>query len=87
MSSSDNDAASIALAALTWILSNDSRAERYLSLTGLNPASLRTGLGDPYVLASSLTFLVNHEVDLLCAAEALAVTPEELIAAQRELES
>lgn len=61
------------------------RAERYLALTGLDPDSLRAGLGDNQVLSSALDFLANHEPDLVRAAEALAVTPEELIAARREL--
>jgi hypothetical protein len=56
-----------------------------LDLTGLDPDTLRAGLSDPAVLAAPLEFLANHEPDLIRAAEALAVTPEELIAAHREL--
>ena len=78
-------AATLALAALGWLLQDSERAERYLSLTGLDPDSLRAGLNDPTVLASALEFLVNHEPDLIRAAEALAVTPEELVAAHKEL--
>jgi len=62
-----------------------SRAGRYLDLTGLDPETLRAGLGDPSVLASCLDFLANHEPDLVRAAEALAVSPEELIAAREHL--
>jgi hypothetical protein len=61
------------------------RADRYLELTGLNPDTLRAGLGDPFVLASAIDFLANHEPDLVRASEALAVTPEELVAARKEL--
>lgn len=61
------------------------RAGRYLELTGLDPDSLRAGLDDKAVLGSSLEFLANHEPDLFRAAEALAVTPEELVAAQKDL--
>ncbi|MEM6475395.1 MAG: DUF3572 family protein [Pseudomonadota bacterium] len=75
----------LALAALGWLLQDTDRAERYLSLTGLDPDSLRTGLNDPAVLASALDFLANYEPDLIRAAEAMAVTPEELIAARQEL--
>ncbi|MEM7703072.1 MAG: DUF3572 family protein [Pseudomonadota bacterium] len=78
-------AATLALAALGWLLEDGDRAERYLSLTGLDPDSLREGLGDPTVLASCLDFLANYEPDLIRAAEALAVTPEELIAARASL--
>ena len=78
-------AATLALAALGWVLEDEDRAGRYLELTGLDPDSLRAGLGDPQVLGSTLDFLANHEPDLIRAAEALAVTPEELVAARRDL--
>lgn len=68
-----------------WILQNDERAERYLALTGLDPDSLRAGLDDQRVLGSAIDFLANHEPDLIRASEALAVTPEELIAMRRKL--
>ena len=78
-------AATLALAAIGWILQDGERAERYLSLTGLTPDTLRAGLNNPGTLGSALDFLANHEPDLIRAAEALAVTPEELIAARQEL--
>ncbi len=78
-------APTLALAALGWILEDGDRAGRYLELTGLDPDTLRAGLDNPAVLSSTLDFLANHEPDLIRAAEALAVTPEELIAARQEL--
>lgn len=68
------------------MLEDDDRASRYLELTGLDPDSLRTGLGDPMILASGIEFLANYEPDLIRAAEALAVTPEELDAAKDALQ-
>ena len=38
------------------------------------------------MLAAPLEFLANHEPDLIRAAEALAVTPEELVAAKDALD-
>lgn len=75
----------LALAALGWVLESEERAARFLDLTGLDPDMLRAGLGDPAILASPLEFLTNHEPDLIRAAEALAVTPEELVAAKDAL--
>lgn len=75
----------LALAALGWVLESEERAARYLELTGLDPDSLRAGLDDPMILGSGLEFLANHEPDLIRAAEALAVTPEELVAAKDAL--
>lgn len=75
----------LALAALGWLLGEPARAQRYLDLTGLDADGLRASLTNPAVLASALDFLGNHEPDLISAAEALAVTPEDLIAAAKEL--
>lgn len=78
-------AATLALAAISWVLQDGDRADRYLSLTGLDPDALRNGLGDDLILASVLEFLANHEPDLIRASEALAVAPEELISARKAL--
>lgn len=75
----------LALAALGWLLGEPARAQRYLDLTGLDPDGLRRSLDNPAVLASALDFLSGHEPDFIAAAEALAVTPEELIQAAKEL--
>lgn len=75
----------LALSALGWLLEDADRAQRLLSLTGLDPDNLRAGLGDPAVLAAVMEFLANYEPDLLRCAEALAVAPEELVSAAREL--
>jgi hypothetical protein len=68
-------------------LACEDRAARFLDLTGLDPDALRAGLSDPAILAAPLEFLANHEPDLIRAAEALAVTPEELVAAKDALDA
>lgn len=75
----------MALSALGWILQDDARAQRLLALTGLDPDSLRLGLSERRVQAAVLEFLANHEPELVQCAEALALTPEELAGAAREL--
>lgn len=79
------DPQALALAALGWVLEDQARAERLLALTGLTAQRLRSGLEDPTILAAVLEFLTNHEPDLLAAAEALDVPPEQITAARREL--
>ena len=76
----------LALAALGWTLADGARAERLLALTGLDPESLRAGLGDPALLAAVLRFLEAHEPDLIACAEALGTSPAELVATRRRLE-
>ncbi len=83
--SSRSEANTVALMALAWILQDDDRAQRLLSLTGLDPDHLRHALDDPSVLASVLDFLANHERDLLAASAALDLPPEKIVAARNRL--
>ena len=82
-----NDGEMLALGALGWVLADEARAERLLALTGLTPEGLRARVQDRDFLAAVLLFLENHEPDLLACAEALAVTPQQLVAARQGLEA
>lgn len=84
-SPSNTDPQALALGALGWVLESVSRAERLLALTGLSPDELRAGLSDGSMLGAVLDFLSSHEPDLIAAAEALDVKPEELISARERL--
>ncbi|MEO5612916.1 MAG: DUF3572 family protein [Sphingomicrobium sp.] len=81
-----NDPAALALRALAATLADQRLAERFLSLSGIDPPDLRQRAGDPDLLAELLRFLEAHEPDLVAIAELLAVKPEALVAARRELE-
>jgi hypothetical protein len=81
-----NDPQALALAALTAALSDERRARRFLDLTGIGTDELRERLGEPALLAALIGFLEAHEPDLLAVCEAIETTPEELVAARRELE-
>jgi hypothetical protein len=72
------DGAGIALAALTWVLSDTPRAERFLALTGLTPDTLRASIDQPETHRAVLDFLCAHEPDLIAAAEALDMSPAAL---------
>jgi hypothetical protein len=67
------------------VIGEDSRAERFLSLTGLTPDELRASLTEPATLAAVLEFLCQHEPDLLGAADALGVPPQALVSARERL--
>ena len=82
----NEDPAELGLRALAWTLSEADRAERLLSVTGLDPEDLRARAGEPAVLAAVLAFLEGHEPDLLACAGALDDRPEALIRAHEELE-
>ena len=81
-----NDTTAVALRALAATLGNQRLAERFLSLSGIEPPELRQRASHPQVLAALLRFLEAHEPDLVAIAEELGVKPAELVAARRELE-
>jgi len=79
------DASGLALAALTWVLSDTPRAERFLALTGLTPDALREAVAEPATHLAVLEFLCAHEPDLVEAAAALGLDPADLAAARERL--
>ncbi len=79
------DASTLALQALGWALSEEKRAERLLSLTGLTPDGLRAAVTDRHLQAAILSFLEAHEPDLIACSVAIDASPEAIVAARREL--
>lgn len=82
---SGDDAATLALQALVWILGDDDRAARLLALTGLDAGALRERAGDSATHGAILDYLTGYEPDLLACADALEISPETLVAAQQLL--
>jgi hypothetical protein len=85
-STNAHEAETTALSALGWILSDDGRANRLLSLTGLTPDQMRARIGERSLLASALAFLEAHEPDLVACADALGMKPDRLVEARGMLE-
>jgi hypothetical protein len=75
------------LSALGWIITEPTRADRMLALTGLSPADLRAGIERPDLLAALLNYLEAHEPDLIACADALTIDPSALIRARMILEA
>lgn len=67
--------------ALGWVLEDERRAQRFLDLTGLTPDTLRAALAEPATHRAVIDFLCSHEPDLIAAAEALGLSPAELLRA------
>jgi hypothetical protein len=80
-----DDAPTLALNALVWILGDDIRAGRLLSLTGLDGDAIRARIGDPALLVAVLDFLSQHEPDLIACAAAIGVKPTDLISARERM--
>ena len=80
------DAEALALSALAATFSDERRARRFLDLSGIETDELRRRAADPAILAALIRFLESHEPDLIDVAEAIGVSPQELVVAREELE-
>lgn len=81
------DASAMAFQALAWALTEESRAERLLSLTGLTPEGLRSSIINRSTQAAVLAFLEAYEPDLIACAAVIGVSPALLVQARQELEA
>ncbi len=75
----------IALQTLAWIVSEEARANRLLSLTGLDAEQLRARAADPVLWQAAFDFLAAHEPDLIACAQDLSLTPERLMRVAQEI--
>jgi hypothetical protein len=74
-------AETMALKALGFLAEDPPRLQRFLSLTGLDPAALRDQANSLTVLAAVLEFLLADETLLLVFAANAQVAPETVSAA------
>ena len=69
-------AETIALQAVAFLVKEDDLVDGMCALTGIDPASLSDRLGDKDVLAACLNHLLNHEQDLLRFCDIYGLAPE-----------
>jgi Protein of unknown function (DUF3572) len=74
-----NNAHTLALNALVWVLHQPDRADRFLALTGLEGDDIRARINDPALLDAVIGFLEAHEPDLVACAATLDVAPGVLL--------
>ncbi len=79
------NAATLALGALGFILSEDQFRDRFLALTGMDADDMRKRIEETDFLASVLEFLLSHEPDLLAYSEHTGEKPENIAIAWRSL--
>ncbi len=85
LSQSRAEAEMLALRALQFIAEDGKRLERFLTLTGMEPADLRANAGEAEVMAAVLGFLLEDESLLLVFASMAGVAPETVGKAHREI--
>jgi hypothetical protein len=84
-SASSDSARSLAVSALTFIAADSDRLSRFLDITGLGPANLRTAAADPAFLSSVLDYLVADEGLLVAFAADAGLKPEAVARAHAAL--
>ncbi len=72
---SSEDAQTIALKALTYVLADDDARRRFVGQTGLDGESLRAQAGEDAFLGGVLDFLLADEALLVRFCEAAELTP------------
>lgn len=81
---SDNTrAAETATAILGWLAGEPDMLQRFLTLSGVSPAQIRTAISDPGFLGGMIDFVMGHEPTLMAFCDATGTKPEDVVAASR----
>ena len=80
-----HDAETIALRALAFLAADTERMGRFLALSGIGPAELRSQAGDPAMLGGILDYIMQDETLLMVFATEVGLRPEEIAAAHASL--
>ncbi|MEM1045595.1 MAG: DUF3572 domain-containing protein [Pseudomonadota bacterium] len=81
------EAEKLSIQALGFLANEENRLQKYISLTGLDPATLRDAATDPRFLASVLEYVMQDEALLLEFAEMQAIDPASVPSAHARLSS
>ena len=82
-----NSAELVAIAALGFLAADPTHLERFLSLSGLDPADLRRAATGPGFLLGVLDFILEDKALLLAFAAEQSTTPERVVRARTRLAS
>lgn len=86
MATLSRDAAEgIAIQALGFIAADATLLGRFLDLTGISAAEIRSAAGEPGFAAGVLQFICAHELTLIAFSEASGVAPAAVMAAKQAL--
>jgi hypothetical protein len=79
LSTSAENAESLAVSALAFLAAEPERLERFLALTGLGPHNLRQAAAAPGFHASVLDYVVGDESLLLAFAQDTRMEPQRIV--------
>ena len=77
----------LALEGLGWLAGQEEGLDRFLAVSGLDPASLRAAAGSPGTGLAVVEFLLANEPLLLAFCDATGTSPQTVHAARHRLES
>ena len=80
-------AETLALDGLGWLAGQKEALERFLAVSGLDPAGLRAAAATPGMGLAVLEFLLANEPLLLAFCETTGTAPQAIQAAHRTLET
>jgi len=80
-----NEAETIALNVLGFLMGNETRLERFMTLSGLDPRALKDNASDPVFLAGILDYLLQDETLVYLFAEEYNLSPALPATARRAL--
>ncbi len=80
-----NEAETIALNALSFLVGNETRLERFMSLSGMDASALKDNASDPDFLAGILDYLLQDETLIYMFAEEYNLSPSLPATARRAL--
>jgi len=83
--STEHDAESIAIAAISFLAGNPEELSCFLALSGIDLATLRQSAEEPAFLGGILDFLLQDEPLLLVFAEQSGIDPAAISSARRRL--
>ena len=75
------DAETLALQAFVFIVADEVLRDRFVALSGIMPEEIKSEIANTSFLVAVLSFLVDHEPDLMKTAQAIGQPPECLVAA------
>ena len=83
----ETDPEAVAIAALSYLATDQDELARFLALTGLGPESLREAVAHPAFAESLLDFVLSEDRLVLAVAAAQDLSPDEIVHARGRLEA
>jgi hypothetical protein len=72
----------LALRTLSYIVADEERLGRFLTITGLQPQTIRSAAGSPGFLGAVLDYVASDEPLLIALAQSLELKPERIMEAR-----